>query len=250
MPDNPLDGKVALITGGARRVGAAISRLLHAQGMKLAIHYLSSEQDAHALQQELNAARADSVILICGDLGQGEPLLKNLVHESVGAFGRLDALINNAARFYATPLGEATETQWGELIDVNLKAPFFLTQAALPHLKHHGGCVVNVADVYADRPLAGFAIYSITKAGLVMLTKALARDAGPEVRVNAVAPGVILWPEEGIDEMSKQRIVSRTPLKRAGDPDDVARAVLYLLRDGGFVTGEVLSVDGGRGVVL
>lgn len=250
MPDNPLDGKVALITGGAKRVGAAIARLLHAQGMKLAIHYLASEKDAHVLQTELNQVRADSVILIRGDLGSSVKLLQNLVYESVKAFGRLDALINNAARFYATPLGEATEAQWNDLVNVNLKAPLFLAQAALPQLKKHGGCIINIADIYADRPLAGYPIYSVTKAGMVMLTKVLAREFGPEVRVNAIAPGVILWPEGGIDEMSKQRIISRTPLKRGGDPEDIARAALFLLRDAGFVTGEVLAVDGGRSVVL
>jgi pteridine reductase len=249
MPDNSLDGKVALITGGTRRVGAAISRLLHARGMNLVIHYFSSEKSAHALQQELHAARPDSVMLMRGDLNSGDRLLKNLVFESVEAFGRLDALINNAARIYATPLGEASETQWDDLIGTNLKAPFFLSQAAAPHLKKHGGCVVNIADVYADRPLPEFPIYSVTKAGLVMLTKSLARELAPEVRVNAIAPGVILWPESGLDEMSKQRIISRTPLKRAGDPQDIARAVLFFLGDSGFVTGQVLGVDGGRGVV-
>lgn len=249
MPDNSLDGKVVLITGGARRVGAAIARLLHARGMNLVIHYLSSEKSAHALQQELHEARPDSVMLMRGDLNSGDRLLKNLVFESVEAFGRLDALINNAARIYATPLGEASEAQWDDLIGANLKAPFFLSQAAAPHLKKNSGCIVNIADVYAERPLPGYPIYSVTKAGLVMLTKVLARELGPDVRVNAIAPGVILWPESGIDEMSQQRIISRTPLKRAGDPEDIARAVLFFLGDAGFVTGQVLGVDGGRGVV-
>lgn len=249
MPDNSLDGKVVLITGGARRVGAAIARLLHARGMNLVIHYLSSEKSAHALQQELHEARPDSVMLMRGDLSSGDQLLKNLVFESVEAFGRLDALINNAARIYATPLGEASEAQWDDLIGANMKAPFFLSQAAAPHLKKNSGCIVNIADVYAERPLPGYSIYSVTKAGLVMLTKVLARELGPDVRVNAIAPGVILWPESGIDEMSQQRIISRTPLKRAGDPEDIARAVLFFLGDAGFVTGQVLGVDGGRGVV-
>lgn len=249
MPDNSLDGKVVLITGGARRVGAAIARLLHARGMNLVIHYLSSEKSAHALQQELHEARPDSVMLMRGDLSSGDQLLKNLVFESVEAFGRLDALINNAARIYATPLGEASEAQWDDLIGANMKAPFFLSQAAAPHLKKNSGCIVNIADVYAERPLPGYPIYSVTKAGLVMLTKVLARELGPDVRVNAIAPGVILWPESGIDEMSQQRIISRTPLKRAGDPEDIARAVLFFLGDAGFVTGQVLGVDGGRGVV-
>ena len=249
MADNALQDKVALITGGAHRIGAAIARTLHANGMRLVIHYHSSEAAAHKLQSELHKARADSVMLVRGDLSSGDRLGKNLVYETVEAFGRLDVLVNNAARFYPTPLGEATETQWEELLGTNLKAPFFLAQAALPHLKKHNGLIVNIADIYGERPLSNFPIYSIAKAGLVMLTKALARDAGPEVRANAIAPGVILWPEGGIDEMSKQRIISRTPLKRAGEPDDVARTVLFLVRDGAYITGQVIAIDGGRWVV-
>lgn len=249
MPDNPLEGKVALVTGGAHRLGAAIARLLHAQGMNLVIHYLSSEAAAHALQDELHAERPDSVMLVRGDLNHSEKLLKNLVFETVESFERLDVLVNNAARFYPTPVGQASEEQWNDLVGTNLKAPFFLSQAAHPHLKRAGGCIINIADIYGERPLSDHAIYSIAKAGLIMLTKSLAREFGPEVRVNAIAPGMILWPETGLDEMSKQRIVSRTPLKRSGETDDVARAALFLIRDAGFVTGQVLVVDGGRWVV-
>ncbi len=247
MPDNPLEGKVALITGGAHRLGAAIARGFHAQGMRLVIHYLSSEARARALQQELHAARPDSVMLVRGDLNHSEKLLKNLVFES---FGRLDVLVNNAARFYPTPMGEVSEEQWNDIVGTNLKAPFFLSQIAAPHLRKTGGCILNIADIYGDRPLGKHPIYSIAKAGLIMLTKSLARELGPEVRVNAIAPGAILWPEAGIDDMSKQRVVSRTPLKRSGDPEDIARTALFLVRDAGFITGQVLGVDGGRGVVV
>jgi len=250
MPDRALADKVALITGGAQRIGAATARLLHGQGMRLVIHYHSSETAARALQGELHKARPDSVMLVRGDLASGDKLAKNLVYETVEAFDRLDVLINNASRFYPTPFGSASEAQWSEMLDTNLKAPFFLAQAALPHLRKHGGCIINIADIYGDRPLSNYPIYSITKAGLIMLTRALARDCGPEVRANAIAPGVILWPESGVDEMSKQRIISRTPLKRSGEPDDVARAALFLIRDAAFVTGQVIAVDGGRAVVV
>lgn len=250
MPGNSLEGKVALITGGAHRIGAAIARVLHDQGMRLVIHYHNSETAAHALQAELHATRPDSVMLVRGDLLNGDKLYRNLVFETVESFDRLDVVVNNASRFYATAVGETEESQWDDIVGTNLKAPFFLSQAAAPHLKKTGGCIVNIADVYGDRPLLNYPVYSVAKAGLIMLTKSLARELGPEVRVNAIAPGAILWPEAGIDEMSKQRIVSRTPLKRAGDTGDVARTALFLVRDADFITGQVLVVDGGRWVVL
>lgn len=250
MPDNPLEGKVALITGGAHRLGAAIARLLHAQGMKLVIHYLNSEAQAHALQQELHAVRPESVMLVRGDLNHSDKLLKNVVYETVESFDRLDVLVNNAARFYPTPFGEVSEEQWNDLVGTNLKAPFFLSQAAAPHIRKQGGCILNIADIYGDRPLARYPVYSIAKAGLIMLTKSLARELGPEIRVNAVAPGAILWPEAGLDDMSKQRIISRTPLKRSGSPEDIARAALFLVRDADFISGQVLAVDGGRWVTV
>jgi pteridine reductase len=162
----------------------------------------------------------------------------------------LDLLVNNASRFYPTPVGEVSEAQWDDMVSTNLKAPFFLAQAAAPHLKKSGGGIINIADIYGDRPLPNFPLYSMTKAGLVMLTKTLARELAPEIRVNAVAPGVILWPERDLDEMSKQRIVSRTLLKRSGEPADIARAVLFLVRDAGYMTGQVLTVDGGRSVAV
>ncbi|MHB8622037.1 MAG: pteridine reductase [Sulfuricaulis sp.] len=250
MPDNTLEGKVALITGGAHRIGAAIARMLHAQGMKLVIHYHTSEKAAHALQAELHKKRPESVMLVRGDLNNGERLAKNLVFETIESFDRLDVLVNNASRFYPTTVGEMTEAQWDDIVGTNLKAPYFLAQAAVVPLKKVNGCIVNIADIYGDRPLIGYLAYSVAKAGVIMLTKALARELGPEIRVNAIAPGVILWPESELDEMSKQRIISRTPLKRSGDIDDVARTVLFFVRDAGFITGQIMAVDGGRWVVM
>ena len=249
MADNALSGKVALITGGAHRIGASIARQLHDEGMNLVIHYRSSKTRAHELQQELQTRRADSVVLVSGDLLKNG-VLSNLVYETTEAFGRLDVLINNASTFYPTPVGEATEKDWEDLVGTNLKAPFFLSQAAAAALTATHGCIVNIADIYGDRPLKSHPIYSVAKAGLIMLTKSLARELGPKVRVNAIAPGVILWPEKELDEMAKQRIVSNTPLKRSGNPGDIARTVAFLVRDADFITGQVMVVDGGRWVVL
>ena len=249
MADNPLSGKVALITGGAHRIGAAISRRLHDEGMNLVIHYRNSKKAAHALQQELQARRGESVVMLNGDL-LNNGVLNNLVYETTEAFGRLDVLINNASTFYPTPVGEATEKDWDDLVGTNLKAPFFLSQAASASLTANEGCIVNIADIYGDRPLKNHPIYSSAKAGLIMLTKSLARELAPGVRVNAIAPGVIMWPEKDLDDMAKQRMISSTPLKRSGNPEDIARTVLFLIRDAGFITGQVMVVDGGRWVVL
>lgn len=240
----PLAGRVALVTGAARRIGAAIARELHAAGMNVVIHYRRSREGAEHLRQALERRRPGSTRLAAADLNRLDAL-PPLVEEAAGAWGRLDVLVNNASSFYPTPFGEVTEAQWEDLIGANLKAPFFLTQAAAPHLREAGGCVINMVDIHADRPLAGYPVYSIAKAGLAMMTRALARELGPEVRVNGVAPGAILWPE-GMDAETKRRIIERTALKRRGDPLDVARTVLFLVRDAGYVTGQVLAVDGGR----
>ncbi len=239
-----LTDKVVLITGAAHRIGATIARLLHAEGMRVVLHYRSSRAAAQALQQELTAQRPDSVMLVQADL-LATAGLSTLVTEAVNAWGRLDVLVNNASTFYRTPLGTVTEEQWNDLMGTNLKAPFFLSQAAAPHLRARHGCIVNIVDIHADRPLKHFPVYSMAKAGLVMLTRALACELGPEVRVNAVAPGAILWPEH-LDEVTKQRIVSRTFLKRQGDPADIAKAVRFLIRDADYMSGQVLTVDGGR----
>ncbi|MFZ5592754.1 MAG: pteridine reductase [Pseudomonadota bacterium] len=245
LDSDDLTGKVALITGAAHRIGAAIARTLHDQGANLVLHYRSSRQAAQMLQEELNTCRADSVIVMQADLLDTSEL-PALVQRAVDTWGRLDALINNASSFYPTPIGSVTEAQWDDLTGTNLKAPFFLSQAAAPHLERHHGCIVNITDIHADRPLKAHPVYSLAKAGLVMLTKALARELGPQVRVNAVAPGAILWPESEMDEETRQHILSRTALKRQGNPEDIARAVLFLIRDAAYTSGHVLTVDGGR----
>ena len=245
--NSALTGKVALITGAARRLGAVIARTLHANGMKLILHYRSSQTEAQQLQQELNGIRENSVVLIQADLLHTAKLT-SIVQKAEHVWGRLDVLINNASSFFPTPIGTVDEQQWNDLIGTNLKAPFYLSQAATRALTNTKGCIINIVDVHAERPLKTYSVYSVAKAGLVMLTKALARELGPKVRVNAVAPGVILWPERGIDDVTKQRIISRTALKREGSPQDVARAVLFLIRDADYTSGDVIKIDGGRGL--
>lgn len=245
-----MQGKVVLITGGAKRVGAAICRRLHAAGANLMLHYRESAGEARLLQAELNHQRKDSVALIQADL-LDLAKLHSLVDQTVQSFGRLDALINNASSFFQTPVGEITVDQWEDLIGTNLRAPLFLVQAAAPALKKAQGAVVNITDIHAERPLKNYVVYSVAKAGLVGLTRSLARELAPEVRVNAVAPGPILWPDdEAFDELSRQRIISHTPLKREGTPEDIAKAVLFLLAEATYVTGETINVDGGRHVAL
>ena len=246
-----MQGKVALITGGARRVGAASARLLHAAGANLMIHYRASADDARALQDELNAVRADSVALIQADLLDIAGL-PSLIHQTVATFGGLDVLLNNASSFYPTPVGDITEKDWTDLMGSNLKAPMFLSQAAAPELKKRRGCIINITDIHADRPMKSYVVYSVAKAGLVGLTKSLARELAPEVRVNGIAPGPIMWPEgdSNFDEVSRQRIVSHTMLKRAGDPHDIALAVRFFAMDTHYVTGQILAVDGGRSAKL
>jgi len=244
-----LADKVVFITGGAHRVGAVVSRHLHAHGARLVIHYRSSDSEANALKHELESQRAHSVHLVRGNL-LDMAALDDLVAQAAQAFGRLDALINNASSFHPTPVGTATQAQWDDLIGTNLRAPFFLAQAAAPHLKRAQGAIVNMVDIHGERPLKNYPIYSAAKAGLIMLTKSLARELGPEVRVNAIAPGTILWPERELDESVKQQIIERTPAKRAGSPDDIATTVLFLLANAGYISGQVIAVDGGRSVVL
>ena len=240
-----LAGKVGLVTGAAHRIGAEILRCLHGAGMDLALHYRSSRAPAEALRAELEAERPGSVLLIQADLHRIDAF-PGIVREIEARFGRLDLLVNNASSFYPTPLESASEAQWDDLMGSNLKAPFFLAQAAAPLLRAAGGCIVNLVDIHAERPLKDHPIYSAAKAGNAMLVKALARELGPEVRVNGVAPGAILWPEQGLDETGKQEILDRTALKRPGAPQDIARTVLFLARDADYITGQIIAVDGGR----
>ena len=243
--------KTILITGGSKRVGAEIARLMHATGANLMIHYRSSAREARALQEELNAVRESSVALIQADL-LDISVLPSLVSQTVATFGKLDVLVNNASSFYPTPVGTIGEKDWVDLMGSNLKAPMFLSQAAAPELKRHHGCIVNITDIHADRPMKNYLVYSVAKAGLVGLTKSLARELAPNVRVNGVAPGPIMWPEDNadFDEVSRQRIVSHTMLKRAGSPSDIAHAVRFFIEDAPFVSGQILAVDGGRSAKL
>lgn len=236
---------VALITGAAKRIGAQIARRLHASGYDVALHYRSSRAEMDALVAELEAARPGSALPLQADLAQFDRL-PELVAQTIGRFGRLDALVNNASAYYATPLGSATPAQWDELFASNARAPFFLAQAAAPHLKASGGAIVNIADIYAERPLPGHSVYCMAKAALVMATKALAQELGPDVRVNAVAPGNILWSENPDKAETPEMVRERTALRRQGEPDDIAGAVHWLLAGNGYVTGQILAVDGGR----
>jgi pteridine reductase len=243
-------GKVVLITGGAKRVGAGICRKLHAAGASLMLHYRASAGEARLLQAELNHARPNSVALIQADL-LDVAKLPSLVEQTLAIYGRLDALVNNASSFYPTPVGEITPAAWEDLIGTNLRAPLFLAQAAAGPLRRAQGAIVNITDIHAERPLKSYVVYTMAKAGLSGLTRSLARELAPEVRVNAIAPGPILWPDdEQFDELSRQRIVSHTPLKREGTPDDIARAVHFLLVDASYITGDTIAVDGGRHIAI
>ena len=246
-----LNNKVVLITGGAKRVGAAICRELHAHGASLMIHYKTSIPEARALQAELNLQRANSVAIIQGDL-LNIAVLPSLVSETVKQFGHLDILINNASTYYPTEIGKITEENWHDLMGSNLKAPMFLAQAAAIELRKNYGCIVNITDMHIERPKKGYVIYSVAKAGLVTLTKSLAHELSPEVRVNAVAPGPVQWPENNpqFDEVYRQRVISQTLLKKIGEPQDIAKAVKFLVADASFITGHVLAVDGGRSLNL
>ncbi|HEY1459145.1 MAG TPA: pteridine reductase [Casimicrobiaceae bacterium] len=245
-----MQGKVVLITGGAKRVGAAICRRLHAAGATLMLHYRESAGEARLLQAELNNQRKDSVALIQADLlDLGK--LHSIVEQTLQTHGKLDALVNNASSFFQTPVGEITAAQWEDLIGTNLRAPLFLSQAAAPALKKTQGAIVNITDIHADRPLKNYVVYSVAKAGLVGLTRSLARELAPEIRVNAVAPGPILWPDDStFDELSRQRIISHTLLRREGTPEDIAKAVYFLLAEATYVTGDTINVDGGRHVAM
>ena len=232
-------------------MGAAICRELHAHGANLMVHYNTSTKDARALQAELNLQRANSVAIIQGDL-LNIAIMSNLVAETVNQFGKLDVLINNASSYYATEIGKISEENWHDLVGSNLKAPMFLAQAAAAELRKNHGCIVNITDMHIERPKKGYVVYSVAKAGLVTLTKSLAHELSPEVRVNAVAPGPVQWPENNpqFDEVYRQRVINQTLLKTIGQPQDIAKAVKFLVADAPFITGHVLAVDGGRSLNL
>ena len=244
-----MQGKVILVTGGAKRVGAAICRRLHAAGASIALHYNTSSREAHALQTELEAVRANSVWCVQADLLDTKTL-PNLITASIQHFGRLDGLVNNASSFFATPLSEITEQHWHDLIGTNLKAPLLLAQAAAPELKRTGGAIVNIVDIHAERPMKNHLLYSVAKSGLAGLTRALAQELAPHVRVNGVSPGVNIWPENNAwaNENHRQESIAHTLLQRAGEPDDIARTVQFLLTDAPYITGQIIAVDGGKSI--
>ena len=244
--NNPgLAGRVALVTGGARRIGAVVATALHDAGASVAVHYRGSATEAEALVARLNGRRADSAVALQADL-LDTPALPRLVTKVTEAFGGLDLLLNNASSFYPTPVGTITERHWDELVGSNLKAPLFLSQAAAPWLRRRGGLIINMVDVHARRPMARHPVYCAAKAGLEMLTYALAQELGPEVRVNGIAPGAILWPESEVSDAEKAATLAGIPLGRTGGPEDIAACVLYLAGAGAYVNGQVIAVDGGR----
>ena len=242
-----LKDRVVLITGGARRVGAVVARALHSAGANLVIHYRKSEREAQSLAAELNGLRAGSATVHRADLLDSRQA-PAIVETALSAYSRLDIVINNASSFYPTPLGSITEADWDDLMGSNLKGPLFLSQAAAPHLKASRGLIINMVDIHASRPLKNHPVYCAAKAGLLMLTRSLARELGPEVRVNGIAPGPVLWPESPLDDELKREIIEKTALKRHGTPQDIARTVLFLAKDAPYITGQIIAVDGGRSI--
>lgn len=250
MPESSnarLAGHTALITGAAKRVGATIARTLHDAGANVMIHCHHSRETAQTLADQLNVRRANSCAVVSADL-LDVAALPELVSATCERFGALNLLINNASSFYPTPLGQVSLAQWDDLMGTNLRAPLFLSQAAAPELRRTQGAIINIVDIHGTRPLRDHIVYGSAKAGLIMLTRALARELAPEVRVNAVAPGAVMWPEAGMADERKQRIIDQTPLNHAGSADDIARTVLFFAADAPFVTGQILAVDGGRSI--
>ena len=241
----PLAGHCVFVTGGAKRLGAAMARRLHTAGASVVVHYHRSREAADELVAELDAVRAGSSLAVRGDLNDVD-CLPALVAQAVARYGRIDVLINNASTFYPTPVGSITAAQFDDLVGTNLRAPLFLSQAAAPALRETRGLIINMVDIHARRPLRAHPVYSAAKAGLVMLTKSLARELGPEGRVNGIAPGPVLWPERDLDESLKAEIIAKTALKRSGSPEDIARTALFLATEAPYVTGQVIAVDGGR----
>ena len=239
------NSKCALITGGSKRIGATTVRLLHQAGYKVIIHCRLSRQHADELADELNSDRDDSAKVIQGDLNN-ETIYDSLIEQAIQCWGRLDVLINNASSFYPTPVGSITLDDWNNLVNSNMKAPLFLAQAAAPYLKKTNGNIVNMLDVHAQRPMKEHPVYCAAKAGLSMITMSLAKELGPDIRVNGVAPGAILWPDNDMEDHTKKLILERTTLKRAGEPIDIARTILFLVKDAHYVTGQIIAVDGGR----
>lgn len=241
----PLTGKTVLITGSAKRIGATVARFLHAKGSNIVIHYRSSADSANTLCSELCEDRADSAITVQADLLDNESG-QGLVDKTLASFGGLDLLINNASSFYPTPVGSVTDQAWDDLMGSNLRAPFFLSQIAAPYLAKNRGSIINMVDIHAKKPLAQHPVYCAAKAGLVMMTLSLAKELGPDIRVNGVAPGAILWPEAETQSMAQKKIIDATALKRVGNPEDIANTIFFLTHNAPYITGQIIAVDGGR----
>lgn len=237
--------RVALVTGSARRIGAEVVRKLHAEGMNVILHYNGSHEAANSIANELNANRKGSLKTLPFNLLNIDEL-DTFIEQAVSIWGRLDVLVNNASTFYPTPIQEITLDHWNDLVGVNLQAPLFLCKACMPQLTKHSGCIVNIVDIHSDRPLKGYPVYAIAKAGLAMLTKSMARELAPVVRVNGVSPGAIMWPEVEDYEDMHQEIIDRTALKREGHPTDIADTVWFLVNSADYITGQIIAVDGGR----
>jgi len=237
--------KNILITGAAKRIGAACATLLHSQGYNVILHYKDSKKQVTQLCEQLNQQRANSAQIIGANLLNSETL-PQLASQAIELWGGVDGLVNNAASFYAQPVNMVCEQNWDELMGSNLKAPFFLSQALIPTLTQRNGCIVNIIDIHAERGLKDYLVYSIAKAGLAAMTRMLAKELAPTIRVNGISPGAIIWPEDGLPDDSKKEIISRVALARAGEPDDIAKAVAFLINDADYITGQIINVDGGR----
>ena len=243
-----MKNRTVLITGAAKNIGATIAKELHSSGMKIIIHYNHSQKEATKLVNELNDLRENSAIKIQADLKKKE-CYSMLIKTALDFTGKIDVLINNASAFYPTPLNDINEKNWNELININLKAPLFISKLAAESLKENNGCIINITDIHASNPLINHAIYCISKAGLIILTKSLAKELAPNIRVNAISPGAITWPD-GMDSKTKENIINQTVLKKMGNAEDIAKTVIFLIEDASYITGQILNVDGGKTLFL
>lgn len=240
-----MTNKVALVTGGSQRIGAQIVRTLHAAGYTVVLHYCASKQSAEILAAELNNLRDNSARCFAANLNNIDSI-NTLANFIIDQFGRIDVLVNNASRFYPTPIGTITAENWDDLINSNVKGAFFLSQALAKNLKKNTGCIINIVDIYAEKPLQKHPVYSIAKAALAMMTRTLAKELAPEIRVNGISPGAIIWPKQSMSDEQQSDILNRIPLKRTGSSVDIANSVLFLAQDNSYITGQILAVDGGR----
>jgi len=245
MHSNSNDSRVVLITGAAQRLGAATARELHGRGWRILVHCRQSREKADELAAELNVKRPQSCTVLQADLAQDAEVLK-LASAAQAVWSRVDALINNASSFYPTPIGSATTENWDDLFSSNARAPFFLAQALAPELRRQQGAIINMLDIHAERPLREHTLYCMAKAASAMMTQALARELAPDIRVNGIAPGAILWPSLGGNTTMQEKVLAGIPMQRLGEPSDIARTIAFLLEGAPYITGQIIAVDGGR----